>query len=47
MYKTLVVDDNRVARVMLVEMLKKIPEINLIGEFEDAPSALAFLKKKV
>jgi len=45
MYKTLVVDDNRVARVMLVEMLKKIPEINLIGEFEDAPSALAFLKK--
>lgn len=45
MYKTLVVDDNRVARVMLVEMLKKIPEIDLIGEFEDAPSALAFLKR--
>lgn len=45
MYKTLVVDDNKVARVMLVEMLKKIPEIELLGEFEDAPSALAFLKR--
>lgn len=45
MYKTLVVDDNKVARVMLVEMLKRIPEIELMGEFEDAPSALAFLKK--
>jgi len=45
MYKTLVVDDNKVARVMLVEMLKKLPEIELVGEFEDAPSALAFLKK--
>lgn len=30
---------------MLVEMLKKIPEIELLGEFEDAPSALAFLKR--
>ncbi len=45
MYKTLVVDDNKVARVMLVEMLKKLPEIELVGEFEDAPSALVFLKK--
>lgn len=30
---------------MLVEMLKKLPEIELVGEFEDAPSALVFLKK--
>jgi DNA-binding LytR/AlgR family response regulator len=45
MYKTLVVDDNKVARVMLVEMLKKIPDVELVAEFEDAPSALAFLKK--
>lgn len=45
MYKALVVDDNKVARVMLVEMLKKIPAIELAAEFEDAPSALAYLKK--
>lgn len=45
MYKTLVVDDNKVARVMLTEMLRKVPEVELVAEFEDAPSALAYLKK--
>ncbi|MBK6937036.1 MAG: response regulator transcription factor [Chitinophagaceae bacterium] len=44
MYKALVVDDNKVARVMLVEMLKKIPDVEVSAEFEDAPSALSYLK---
>lgn len=45
MYKALIVDDNKVARVMLAEMLKKIEGIKLSGEFEDAPSAMATIKK--
>jgi DNA-binding LytR/AlgR family response regulator len=46
MYKTLIIDDNKVARVMLTEMLAKISEIELAGEFEDAPSAINRLRKK-
>jgi DNA-binding LytR/AlgR family response regulator len=45
MYKALIIDDNKVARVMLSEMLRKIEDIELTGEFEDAPSAIATLKK--
>ena len=45
MYKALIVDDNKVARVMLVEMLRKIENIEVGGEFEDAPSAIATLNK--
>lgn len=45
MYKALIVDDNKVARVMLAEMLRKIENIELTGEFEDAPSAIATIKK--
>jgi DNA-binding LytR/AlgR family response regulator len=45
MYKALIIDDNKVARVMLVEMLRKIDNIELAGEFEDAPSAISTLKK--
>ncbi len=45
MYKALIIDDNKVARVMLVEMLRKIDTIELVGEFEDAPSAISTLKK--
>jgi DNA-binding LytR/AlgR family response regulator len=45
MYKALIIDDNKVARVMLAEMLKKINDIELAGECEDAPSALTALKK--
>jgi DNA-binding LytR/AlgR family response regulator len=46
MYKAILVDDNKVARVMLSEMLKKIPEIEIIAEFEEAPPAISFLKKE-
>jgi DNA-binding LytR/AlgR family response regulator len=45
MYKALIVDDNKVARVMLSEMLRKIDGIELAGEFEDAFSAITTLKK--
>jgi DNA-binding LytR/AlgR family response regulator len=45
MYKTLIVDDNKVARTMLAEMLKKIDGIKIAGEFEDAPSAISAIKK--
>jgi len=45
MYKALIVDDNKVARLMLSEMLRKIDAIRIAGEFEDAPSAISHLKK--
>lgn len=46
MYKTLIVDDNKVARLMLSEMLTKINGIDVVGEFEDAPSAISRLRNK-
>ncbi|MFM2339119.1 MAG: hypothetical protein RL115_2312 [Bacteroidota bacterium] len=46
MFKAILVDDNKVARVMLSEMLRKIPEIEIIAEFEEAPPAITFLKKE-
>lgn len=45
MYKALIVDDNKVARVMLAEMLKKIDDIKIAGEYEDAPTAISAIKK--
>jgi len=45
MYKTLIVDDNKVARTMLAAMLKKIDGIKITGEFEDAPSVISAIKK--
>lgn len=45
MHKVLIVDDNKVARLMLSEMLRKINTIELAGEFEDALSAIPRLKK--
>jgi DNA-binding LytR/AlgR family response regulator len=45
MYKALIIDDNKLARVMLSQMLAKIDEIELAGEFEDAPSAISTLMK--
>ncbi len=45
MYKTLIVDDNKVARAILSEMLKKTEGVEIAGEIEDAPSAITFLKK--
>ncbi len=46
MYKAILVDDNKVARVMLSEMLRKIPEIEITAEFEEAPLAISYLKKE-
>jgi DNA-binding LytR/AlgR family response regulator len=45
MYKALIIDDNKVARVMLSEMIRKIDTIELIGEFGDALSAIPTLKE--
>jgi len=45
MYKALIVDDNKMARMMLNEMLSKVESIRVIGEYEDAPSAINELKK--
>lgn len=44
MYNVLVVDDNKVIRLMLAEMLKKIEEVKMIGECENAIDARNFLK---
>ena len=44
MYKVLVVDDNKVIRLMLAEMLKKIEEVEVVGECETAIDARSFLK---
>lgn len=45
MYKALIVDDNKMARMMLKEILSKIDTVKVTGEYEDAPSAIAELKK--
>jgi DNA-binding LytR/AlgR family response regulator len=46
MYRTLVVDDNRVARLMLLEMLKKMERITIAGECDTAIASYDFLKKE-
>ncbi len=45
MYKALIIDDNKIGRIMLGEILSKIQGIQVTGELEDAPSAIAELKK--
>lgn len=45
MNKVLIVDDNKVIRLMLVEMLKKIDDVELVGECESAIEARSFLSK--
>lgn len=45
MFDALIIDDNKVARVMLAGMLTKIGGINVSGDFEDALSAISFLNK--
>lgn len=44
MYKALIVDDNKVVRLMLVEMLRKMEEVEVAGECENAIEAKNFLK---
>ena len=39
MNKVLIVDDNKVIRLMLSEMLKKIDDIEIAGECESAMEA--------
>ena len=46
MYTALIVDDNKVIRLMLVEMLKKIDGIAIAGECDTAISARTFLKNE-
>jgi DNA-binding LytR/AlgR family response regulator len=46
MYTALIVDDNKVIRLMLVEMLKKIDGITVAGECDTAISARTFLKNE-
>ena len=45
MNKILIVDDNKVIRLMLGEMLKKIDDIEIVGECETAIEAKSFLSK--
>lgn len=45
MNKVLIVDDNKVIRLMLSEMLKKIDDIEVAGECESAIDAKSFLSK--
>lgn len=45
MNKVLIVDDNKVIRLMLTEMLKKIDDVKIIGECESAIEARSFLAK--
>ncbi len=45
MNKILIVDDNQVIRLMLSEMLKKIDNVEIVGECESAIDAKSFLSK--
>lgn len=42
----LIVDDNKVARVLLRQLLEKAGEVNILGECEDAIAAKHFLQNK-
>jgi len=44
MFKALIVDDNKMARMLLNGMLSQVKGINVVGEIEDAPSAITELK---
>lgn len=46
MYKAVIIDDNKIARMMLSELLKQMGNIEIINEFESATEALPELKKK-
>ncbi|MBI9069288.1 MAG: response regulator transcription factor [Salinivirgaceae bacterium] len=44
-YKVLVVDDERLARKGLINMLAEFPELELVGEAEDVPSAIIAIEE--
>ena len=43
-YNTLVVDDERLARQELINMLKEFDNLEIIGEAEDVPTAIHAIK---
>lgn len=43
MYNCLIVDDNKVARVLLRELLEQIPQLNITGECSSAAEAISFI----
>lgn len=45
MFKALIVDDNKMARMLLSGILSQVKGIRVVGEIEDAPSAIPELKK--
>lgn len=44
--KCIIIDDDKLSRKTLEKHIQNRPELNLIGQFEDAISALPILKKK-
>lgn len=44
--KTLIVDDEALARKLLTDYVSKVPELELVGQCEDAIEASAFMKKQ-
>lgn len=44
--KVLIVDDEPLARALIVELLKKFPEFEIVGECSDGKGALKALKRK-
>jgi len=44
-HKVLVVDDERLARKDIISMLNELPNIDIIGEAEDVPSALKAIQE--
>ncbi len=44
--KCIIIDDDKLSRKTLEKHIQNRPELNLIGQFEDAISALTILKKK-
>ncbi|BDD10163.1 DNA-binding response regulator [Fulvitalea axinellae] len=44
--KTIVVEDERLLRVLLVEYIEKTPQLELVGNFKNALEALEFLNRE-
>ena len=44
--KVLIVDDEPLARALIVELLKKFPEFQIVGECSDGREAIKALKRK-
>jgi DNA-binding LytR/AlgR family response regulator len=44
-YQVLIVDDNKIARILLTQLLEQVPSISIIGECENAVDAIEVLTK--